>query len=75
MQNLPEEATQLTALDLIPEDVKYLSINARDYQSPMTERAKCLVEAIFLLTLHQDFITGTRVDGRMNMDDWYFTLI
>ena len=51
------------------EEVKYLSIHARKYRSPMVERARCLVESLFLLTLGQDFFLGTRADGRLLLDD------
>lgn len=61
-------------LSSLADEVRYLSIHARTYRSPSTDSVRCLIEALFLLTLGQDFFVGTRVDGRLSLDDVYAPL-
>ena len=71
MDNSQMKNQLLISTSAMSEEVEYLSIHARKYKSPMGEHAKCLVESLFLLTLGQDFIMNTRMDGKLIAHDLY----
>ena len=69
MQDLHQTGENIDPIIVMALEVEYLTIHARKYRSPISEKAKCLVESLFLLTLGQDFIVTSRTDGKLSMHD------
>lgn len=69
MHDSPQSTEIIDPLTTMATEVEYLNIHARKYRSPMSEKAKCLVEALFLLTLGQDFVVSSKSEGKLAMHE------
>lgn len=63
----PEPAIRL--LGCLSTEIENLSIHARNFRSPLADETRVLIEALFLLTLGQDFIMNIRSDGKITLYD------